>query len=48
MNTFKFVCAVVIIAVGAAVGLSLCDIAKNSDDREDARDKDEWDKFFGH
>ena len=48
MNAIKFVFAVVGIAVGIAVGLSLCDIAKTSDDKEEAREKEEWDKFFGH
>lgn len=41
MNPFKFVCAVVIIAIGAAVGLSLCDMAKNSYDREEEEKLDE-------
>ena len=48
MNAIKFVCAVVAVAIGVVVGLSLCDIAKTSDDKEEAREKEEWDRFFGH
>lgn len=47
MNTIKFVCGVVVLAAGVAIGLSLCDIAKDNDRSED-EEKDEWDKFFGH
>lgn len=47
MNIIKFMCGVVVFAVGVAFGLSLCDMAKNND-RSEEEEKDEWDKFFGH
>lgn len=47
MNAVKFVCCVILLAVVAVVGVGLCDIARGNDENEE-REKDEWDKYFGH